>query len=45
MDATAINKPCKLNFRYFTMYLAISQQWGYQGFFKYGVYFFETLVY
>ena len=36
---------CKLNFRYFTMYLAISQQQGYQGFFKPGVYFFETLVY
>ena len=28
----------------FTMYLAISQQQNYQGFFKYGVYFFETLV-
>ena len=24
-DANAINKLCKLNFRYFTMYLAISQ--------------------
>ena len=34
-----INKLCKLNFRYFTMYLTISQQHGYQGFFKYGVYF------
>ena len=45
MDAIAINKVCKLNFRYFNMYLAISQQQGYQGFFKYGVYFFETLVY
>ena len=44
-DAIAINKLCKLNFRYFTMYLAISQQQGYQGFFKYGVFFFETLVY
>ena len=44
-DVIAINKLCKLNFRYFTMYLAISQQQGYQGFFKYGVYFFETLVY
>ena len=33
------NKLCKLNFRYFTMYLAISQQQGYQGFFEYGVYF------
>ena len=31
---------CKLNFRYFTMYLTISQQLGYQGFFVYGVYFF-----
>ena len=36
-DAIAINKLCKLNFRYFTMYL--SQQHGYQGFFEYGVYF------
>ena len=25
-DAIAINKLCKLKFRYFTMYLAISQQ-------------------
>ena len=24
------------------MYLAISQQQGYQGFFEYGVYFFKT---
>ena len=39
-DAIAINKLCKLNFRYFTMSLAISQQQGYQGLFKYGVYFF-----
>ena len=31
---------CKLNFRYFIMYLAIGQQQGYQGFFEYGVYFF-----
>ena len=45
MDTIAINKLCKLNFRYFTMYLAISQQQGYQGFFEYGVYFFKTLVY
>ena len=45
MDATAINKLCKLNIRYFTMYLAISKQRGYQGFFKCGVDFFETLVY
>ena len=45
MDAIAINKLCKLNFWYFTMDLAISQQQGYQGFFKYGIYFFETLVY
>ena len=44
-DTIAINKLCKLNFRYFTMYLAISQQQGYQGFFEYGVYFFKTLVY
>ena len=39
-NAIAINKLCKLNFRYFTMYLAINQQQGYQGFFEYGVYFF-----
>ena len=38
-DAIAINKICKLNFRYFTMYLTISQQHGYRGFFEYGVYF------
>ena len=42
-DAIAMNKRCKLNFRYFTMYLAISQQQGYHGFFEYGVYFFKTL--
>ena len=29
-----MDKLCKLNFRYFTMYLAISQQQGYQGFFN-----------
>ena len=44
-DAIAMNKLCKLNFRYFTIYLAISQQQGYQGFFKYGVYFFKTLYF
>ena len=38
-DAIAINKLCKLNLKYFTMYLTISQQHGYQGFFEYGVYF------
>ena len=38
-DAIAINKLCKLNFRYFIMYLTISQQHGYQGFFEYNVYF------
>ena len=38
-DAIATNKLCKLNFRDFTMYLTISQQHGYQGFFEYGVYF------
>ena len=38
-DAIAVNKLCKLNFRYFAMYLTISQQHGYQGFFEYGVYF------
>ena len=31
-DAIAINKLCELNFRYFTMHLAISQQQGNQGF-------------
>ena len=44
-DAIAMNKLYKLNFRYFTMHLAINQQQGYQGFFEYGVYFFKTLVY
>ena len=44
-DAIAINRLCKLNFRYFTMYLPISQQQNYRGFYKHGVYFFETLVY
>ena len=44
-DAISINKLCKLNFWYNAMYFAISQQQGCQGFFKYGVYFFETLVY
>ena len=33
-DAIAINKLCKLNFRYFTIYLVINQQHG-QGFYKY----------
>ena len=42
-DSIAMNKLCKLNFRYFTMYLAISQQQGPQDFFEYGVYFFKTL--
>ena len=27
------------------MYLAISQQQGYQGFFKYGVYFFWDFIF
>ena len=45
MDAIAINKRCKLNFRYFTMYLAISQQQDYRGILKHGVYFYETSVY
>ena len=31
-DTIAMNKLCKLNFRYITMYLAISQQQGYQCF-------------
>ena len=43
--AIAMNKLCELNFRYFSMYLAISQQQGYQGFFEYGVYFFKTLYF
>ena len=45
MDSNAINKLCKLNFNYFTVYLAISQQHGYQGFFKIGCLLYETLVY
>ena len=38
-DAIVTNKLCKLNFKYFTMYLAISPQQGYQGLleFEYGV--------
>ena len=32
-NAIAINKLCKLNLRYFTKYLTVSQQHGYQGFF------------
>ena len=40
-----MNKLCKLNFNYFTMYLAINQPQGYQGFLKNGVYFFKTLFY
>ena len=44
-DAIAMNKLCKLNFRYFTMYLAISQQQGYQGFFEYGVYFSRLYIF
>ena len=44
-DTIAINKLCKLNFRYFTIYLAISQQQGYQGFLNMVFTFFETLVY
>ena len=38
-DAIAMNKLCKFNFRYYTTYLAISQQQGYQGFIEYSVYF------
>ena len=45
MDAIAINKLCKLNFRYFTMYLTISQQHGYQGFINMMFTFLENLVY
>ena len=44
-DAIAMNKLCKLNFRYFTMYLAINQQQGYQGFFEYGVYFLRLYIF
>ena len=44
-DAIAMNKLSKLNFRYFTMYLAISQQQGYQGFFEYGVYFLRLYIF
>ena len=44
-DAIAMNKLCKLNFRYFTMYLALSQQQGYQGFLEYRVYCFKTLYF
>ena len=40
-DSIAINKLCKLAFRYFTMYLAIIQQQGYQGILEYGVYIFS----
>ena len=39
-DAIAINMLCKSNFNVFYHVLGISQQQGYQGFFKYGVYFF-----
>ena len=44
-DAIAINKLCKLNFRYYTMYCAKVSSRVIMLFFKYGVYFFETLVY
>ena len=44
-DAIAINKLCKLNFRYFTMYLAINQQQGYRGFLNMVFTLFKTLVY
>ena len=41
----SINKLCKLNFRYFTMYLATYKSAAeLSGLFKYGVYFFFTLV-
>ena len=45
MDTIAINKLCKLNFRYFTVYLTISQQHGYQGFLNMVFTFRETSVY
>ena len=44
-DAIAMNKRCKLNFRYFTTNLAISQQQGYQGFFEYGVYILRLYIF
>ena len=44
METIAIDKLFELNFRYFTMYLAISLQQGYQSFLKYGVYYFDTLI-
>ena len=40
-DTIVINKLFKLNFRYFSMYLAICQQQGYQGIFKYKCEVFE----
>ena len=40
-----MNKLCKLNFGYFTMYLAICQQQGYEAFFEYGVYYFKALYF
>ena len=44
-DAIAVSKLCKLNFRYFTMYLAKSAT-GLSGlFFNMVITFFETLVY
>ena len=45
MDAIAINKVCKLNFMYFTMYLAISHQRVIKTFLNMVFTFFETLVY
>ena len=44
-DTIAINKLCKLHFRYFTMYLAISQQQGYQGFFLYVFNFIRLYIF
>ena len=44
-EAIAMNKLCKLNFRYFTMYLAINQQQGYQGFFEYGLTFLRLYIF
>ena len=44
-DAIAMNKLCKLNFRYFTMYLAISQT-GLSGLFLNILFtFYKTLIY
>ena len=40
-----MNKLCKSNFRYFTMYIAISQQHGYEGFFEYVFTFLRLYIF